>query len=95
MFTYLAATMAIASSNEYYLRQMREEEQRRYKKRLQYMRESELREELVELKEELLNTQLKLDEANKKLEKIENDKSVYNKLSNILTDELSNLSNYD
>lgn len=95
MITYLAATMAIASSNEYYLRQMREEEQRRYKKKLQYLRESELREELIELKEELLTTQLKLDEANKKLEKIENDKAAYNKLSNMLTDELSNLINYD
>lgn len=40
MLTYLAATMSIAASNEYYLRQIREEEQRRYKKRLQCMRES-------------------------------------------------------
>lgn len=94
MLTYLAATMSIAASNEYYLRQMREEEQRRYKKKLQYLRESELRKEMLELKEELLNTQLKLDEANKKLEKLEIDKEAYNRLSNMLTDELSNLSNY-
>lgn len=95
MLTYLAATMSIAASNEYYLRQMREEEQRRYKKKLQYLRESELRKEMLELKEELLNTQLKLDEANKKLEKLEIDKEAYNMLSNMLTDELSNLNNYD
>lgn len=95
MLTYLAATMSIAASNEYYLRQMREEEQRRYKKKLQYLRESELRKEMLELKEELLNTQLKLDEANKKLVKIESDKEAYNMLSNMLTDELSNLNNYD